>query len=354
VTRTGKPPVLDPSRVSIRDVAAAAGVSLTTVSHALNDVEGARVALKTRERVRKTARELGYSPSRSARSLRLQRTHTLAMVSDVVATSPHAGEIILGAQETAFARGWALAIFNIGQIRDLESRDLDPVFQHEVDGVIYATMYHRHVKVPARMRKLPLVLLDARCDNTRTPSVVPDEVLGGRTATEELIKRGHRCIGFATNRDDIPATWGRLEGYKAALKAAGIRFDRKLVVAQESEASGGYAAARRLLSLQPRPTAIFCFNDRMAMGAYRAVAEARLSIPDDVSIIGFDNQEIIAEGLHPSLTTVALPHFEMGRWAVENLIDLIEDPSRVRPTVYPTLMPCPLVSRESVGSPRAA
>jgi LacI family transcriptional regulator len=338
-------------RVSIRDVAAAAGVSLTTVSHVLNEVEGARVAEETRMRVRRAAERLGYSPSRTARGLRLQRTNTVAMLSDHIATTPHAGKIILGAQETAFARGWTLVLFNTGDDRRLEDQDLDALVQHEVDGVLYATMYHRRVELPPRLLgATPVVLLDARCDDETVPAVVPDEVSGGRTAAEELIEHGHRRIGFATNRDDIPATHGRLEGYRDALSEAGIRYDRKLVVAAESEAGGGYLAARELLSCKPRPTAIFCFNDRMAMGAYRAAAELGLHIPDDVSFIGFDNQEIIAEGLYPALTTVALPHYEMGCWAVETLIDLIESPPAERPGPFPALMPCPLVRRDSISA----
>jgi LacI family transcriptional regulator len=283
--------------------------------------------------------------------LRLQRTHTLAMLSDVIATTPHAGKIILGAQETAFARGWTLVIFNTGDVREVDDKELDALFKYEVDGVLYATMYHRHVDLPARLGGLPLVLLDARCDDPTVPAVVPDEVAGGHTATQELIRHGHRRIGFATNRDDIPATHGRLEGYRGALKEAGIRFDRKLVIAAESEAGGGYLAVRKLLDRAPRPTAIFCFNDRMAMGAYRAAAELGLRIPHDLSIIGFDDQEIIAKGLFPALTTVALPHYEMGCWAVETLIDRIESVDGDTRGPFPTLAPCPLVRRDSVGRP---
>ncbi|MCW2978104.1 MAG: transcriptional regulator, LacI family [Actinomycetia bacterium] len=339
------------SRVSIRDVAEAAGVSQTTVSHVLNDVDGARVAEETRSRVRQAAERLRYSPSRAARGLRLQRTNAVAMLSDHIATTPHAGKIILGAQETAHARGWTLLLFNTGADRELEDRDLDALIQHQVEGVLYASMYHRRVDVPSRLVGTPVVLLDARSDDASLPAVVPDEVEGGRVAVEELISFGHRRIGFATNRDDIPATSGRLAGYREALKAGDIPFDRSLVIADESEAGGGYRAVSKLLRRDPRPTAIFCFNDRMAMGAYRAAAELGLRIPDDLSIIGFDNQEIIADGLFPALTTVALPHFEMGCWAVDSLIRLIESPDSAPTGPFPTLISCPIVRRESVAAP---
>ncbi|MGR6974757.1 LacI family DNA-binding transcriptional regulator [Streptomyces cynarae] len=120
---------------------------------------------------------------------------------------------------------------------------------------------------------------------------------------------GHRRIGFVTNVDDLPATHGRLEGYTRALAEAGITHDPQLVVAETSDAAGGYRAALALLSATPRPTALFRFADRMAMGTCRAAAELGLSIPSDLSVIGFDDQELICDGLFPGLTTVAPPHY---------------------------------------------
>jgi LacI family transcriptional regulator len=166
----------------------------------------------------------------------------------------------------------------------------------------------------------------------------------------ELLGPGHTRVGFVTNVDDIPATHGRLEGYRAALGNAGIAFDEALVIPEESEASGGYRAARRLLEGRQPPTGLFCFNDRMAMGVYRAADELGLRIPADVSVVGFDNHEYIAEGLYPGLTTMALPHYEMGAWAVDRLLGLLDDPGDTAPAP-PKLMPCPLVRRASVAPP---
>jgi LacI family transcriptional regulator len=337
-------------RASIRDVALAAGVSVTTVSHVLNDVNGARVAEETRERVQEAARRLGYSPSRLARGLRIQRTHTVGLLSDHIATTPHAGKIILGAQEAAQERGWTMLMFNTGGDPGVEQNNAATLLQHQVEGVLYASMYHRVVTIPSALRDVPTVLLDASSDDEHVPAVVPDEEGGGRTAVQELLRAGHRRIGFLTNRDDIPATHGRLRGYQDALAGAALPYDRRLVLAAESESGGGYTAARSLLSLPEPPTAVFCFNDRMAMGAYRAAAELGLAIPADLSVIGFDNQEIIAEGLYPGLTTVALPHYEMGRWAVQTLVNLI-DGRPGDPFSYPYLMPCLLVRRHSIGPP---
>jgi LacI family transcriptional regulator len=335
--------------ISIKDVAAAASVSVTTVSHVLNDVPGKRITAVTRDRVRAAAENLGYRPNAVARGLRLRRSHTLALVSDEIATTPHAGRIILGAQEAASKQGWLLMLVNTSNDPALEEREIQSLLQRQVDGFLYATMYHRVVEVPALLGASPTVLLDARSSDGSVSSVVPDEVSGGRAAVEELVRHGHRRIGFVTNVDDIPATRGRLEGYRQALAAAGIPFDPALVVAEASDPRGGQRAARQLLEGPGRPTAVFCFSDRMAMGAYHAAAELGLRIPHDVSVVGFDNQELIADGLRPELTTVALPHYEMGAWAVEQLLREIDMAAPVTPSHH--FLPCPIVRRNSVGPP---
>ena len=337
------------SKVLIRDVAAHAGVSVTTVSHVLNDVPGKRISPKTRDRVRSAAEELGYAPNGVARSLRLQRSQMIGLVSDEIATTPYAGQIILGAQEAASKRGWLLMLVNTGVDVEFEAAEIQALRQRQVDGFLYARMFHQVVTLPPSLAGVPTVLLDARTADLSVPSVVPDEEAGGRRATDELIRHGHTRIAFLNNADDIPATRGRLRGYRAALAEAGIAYDDRWVVAAASDTDGGLTAARQLLSGPDRPTALFCFNDRMAMGAYHAAAERGLRIPDDLSVIGFDNQEIIADGLRPRLTTLALPHYEMGAWAVETLIRHIDGLGRDGPDSV--TMNCPLVVRDSVAAP---
>jgi len=343
-------------RVGIKDVAAAAGVSTTTVSHILNEVEGKRINAETRERVLEMAARLGYAPNGIARGLRLRRSNTIGFVSDHIATTPFAGRIILGAQEAAAKQGLLLLVLNTGGDRDLESSEIELLLQRQVEGVLYAAMSHRILPVPGELRGVPTVLLDAQPDDLSVPAVIPDEVDGGYTAVRELINHGHRRIAFATNTEDIPATHGRLEGYRRALAEAGIPLEPALVTAEFCDTIGGYAASRRLLDVaaEVRPTALFCFNDRMAMGAYRAAAELGLAIPHDLSVIGFDNQELICEGLVPTLSTVELPHYAMGARAVALLLSqttnmtksgLLTDP------IEPELLPCPLVRRSSVAPP---
>lgn len=334
--------------IGIRDVAREAGVSVTTVSHILNNKESARASDETRERVRATAARLGYGPNRMARSLRMQRSEMIGLLSEDIATTPHAGRIILGAQDAAREAGLTIVLINTTESRSDTDRDIDALLRQQVDGVLYATMYHRALELPAQLSQIPTVLIDLEDLSGRLTGVVPDEIGGAHNAVQELIDHGHRRIGFVTNIEDVPATRGRLAGYRETLEAAGIAFDESLVVARPSETPGGYEAALEILSAEDRPTALFCYNDRMAMGVYRAAAELGLRIPADLSVVGFDNQEIVADGLFPSLTTVALPHYEMGQWAMKRLIGILSD-SEV--PVESAVLPCPLVRRESVAAP---
>jgi LacI family transcriptional regulator len=305
------------------------GVSIATVSASLNDVESARISADTRARVREVADRLGYVPNRLAQGLRVQRSGTIGFVGDTVATTPYAGRMILGALEAARAADRVVLLMNTEGHRDLESRELATLLQHQVDGVLYATMFHRRVEVPAALRDTPVVLVDAESADPTVSSVVPDEVAGAVTAVGELLGNGHRRIAFINNADPTLAATGRLEGYRIALEQAGIGVDPNLVVAvTDIGPEGGYRAARQLLELPERPTGVFCFRDLMAMGVYRAALEAGLDIPRDLSVVGFDDMELVASGLFPGLTSVALPHYEMGSWGVQQLLALMEPPSR--------------------------
>ena len=340
--------------VGIRDVADAAGVSVTTVSHVLNDTPYARTSSETRRRVKDAAAALGYGPNRMAQGLRTQRSGMIGLLSEEIATTPHAGRIILGAEETARAHDLTLVIINSSRDADDHNHrdDVNALLTRQVDGILYATMYHRELSLPANLIGTPAVLIDASDKAGLVPSVVPDEEGGAIAAVQALTGAGHRRIGFLNNIDDVPATRGRLNGYRSVLAAVGIPYDPALVTNSPSETAAGYAAARSILDKPNRPTALFCYNDRMAMGAYRAAAELGLAIPADLSIVGFDNQELIAANIYPALTTVALPHYEMGAWAVETLVGLMNGHEEHRLLAdQPTLLPCPLVTRDSIAAP---
>jgi LacI family transcriptional regulator len=335
----------------IKDVATAAGVSPSTVSVVLNDVDGARVAEETRRRVVEAAERLGYQPSPLARGLRTRRTQTIGFVSDVIATTPYAGQLIQGAQDAAWQAGMLLLLVNTGGDQELERHAIRTLLHRHVDGIVYASMYHRVLEVPPVRRGFPLVVLDARPAQGAFPYVVPDEVAGGAAAVTELLEQGHRRIGFVADWYDIPAVEGRLQGYRQSLASYGVPFDPALVLREEPGAHGGHRGVSRLLELPDLPTAVFCFTDSMAMGAYRAVADRGLRVPDDFSVVGYDDHPLIASSLAPGLTTVALPHYEMGVWAVRTLLELTEDPAGATDRRLEKLMPCPLVRRDSVGPP---
>ncbi len=341
--------------VGIRDVAEMAGVSVTTVSHVLNDTPHMRVSEQTRARVRAVAKTLGYGPNRAAQALRTNRSGLIGLLSEEIATTPHAGRIILGAQNAARAHDLTLVIINTGRESSGSSHkdDVQALIDRQVEAILYATMYHRQVSLPPNLQGVPTVLIDSTDRAGVVPSVVPDEVGGAIAAVTHLVEAGHRRIGFLNNDDDVPATHERLVGFKQVLREHDIPIDEKLIVSAPSETLPGYALARELLARPDRPTALFCYNDRMAMGAYRAAAELGLDIPHDLSIVGFDNQELIAANLFPGLTTVALPHYEMGEWAVETLVHLLRDEADHKDLANsPTRLDCPLVIRGSVTTPR--
>ena len=332
----------------MQDVADMAGVSRTTVSFVVNHVEAAGIPQETRDRVWQAVQTLGYRPNAIAQGLRSARTHTIGFISDEIATTPFAGELIRGAQERAWEEGKLLLLVNVGRNQDMKHAAVETLLQRQVDGIIYATMYHREVHPPDAIRQTPTVLLDCYVADGSLPSVVPDEVSGGREATEVLLAQGHRRIGFLNDYNPVPASSGRLEGYRQALAAYDVPFDEQLVVGNASSAVGGYDGAMALMQRAERPTALFCFNDRMAMGAYDALHKLGLSIPQDVAVVGYDNQEIIAANLYPALTTMALPHYQMGYWAMEELLRLsaADEPWLASPRQHK--MTCPLVWRDSV------
>jgi LacI family transcriptional regulator len=307
------------------DVARHAGVSQTTVSFVLNNENPPNIPEETRQRVLDAIAELGYRPNALAQSLRMKRSGIFGFVTDEIAITPHAGKIFEGAQDVAWENGKILILVNTKAKRDFEKTAIDLLLGRQVEGIIYATMYHRPVKLPTALQEIPTVLLDCFVEDRQMPSVVPDEYNGGFVATKYLLDHNHRQIGFINNIDDIPATTGRLEGYKAALDSYRVPFKPELVYRDESIQGGGYRGAMQLLSLEDRPTALFCFN---------------------VAVMGFDNQDLIAAHLHPALSTMELPHYEMGSWAAQHLLDILSQPDYSDPIQHK--IECRLVERESV------
>jgi LacI family transcriptional regulator len=330
---------------SMYDVARAAGVSQTAVSFVVNNVPNTNIPQETRDRIWAAVAELGWQPNAMARGLRQRRSHTIGLISDEIATSSHAGKIIQGAQDAAWAHTKMLLVINTGNNYEIEQAALKMMLERQVEGLIYATMYHRAVTPPPSLAQVPSVLLDCYVADRSLPSVVPDEVQGGRTATELLLRKGHRRIGFINEIGPLPGMFGRLAGYQQALAAYGVPFDQSLIRTGTVIASEGYRCAIELLQSPEPPTALFCYNDSMAMGAYDAAKQLGLRIPRDIAIVGFDNLEVIAAQLHPPLTTMELPHYAMGQWAVQYLLEQADD---AKPEPIQHLIPCPLIERASV------
>jgi LacI family transcriptional regulator len=329
----------------MKDVAELAGVSRTTVSFVVNEVPNSNIPKATRDRVWAAIEKLGYRPNWMARGLRSQRSHTIGFISDVVATTPHANYMIQGAQDLAWENQMLLLLINVCGNQEMKLAAVNMMLERRVDGIIYATMYHREAHPPEIVQEVPTVMLDCYVADRSLPSVVPDEELGAYTAVSTLIKKGHNRIGYLQNLEPVDAAVLRLEGYKRALAENKIPFDKSLVTAVPDR--DGYDGAMKLLRRPDPPSAIFIFNDRMAMGAYDAIRNLNLKIPDDVAVIGYDNQELIAPALYPALTTMKLPHYEMGYWAVEQLLNLINNPNEQPHTALQYKMECPLIERSS-------
>jgi len=307
--------------VTLRDVAQRAGVSMATVSLVVNEKTESRVSEATRQRVLQAVNELGYRTNALAKSLVRGSSSFIGIVSDAIATTPFAGKIIRGAQEEARRHGYVLLVADTDADPDATEEAIQMMIDHRASGVLFSTWYHREVDPPAALEGVPTVFVNCLSRAPGSCSVIPDEVRGGETATSLLIDRGHRRIAFINSTEDAPSTVGRLEGYRLALRAADIEIDDALLFTAFPEQEGGYDAAGELLELADRPTAVFCYNDRVAMGLYERVKEAGLRIPDDLAVIGFDDQEVIAAHLRPALSSVALPQYDIGVLGVRALLD---------------------------------
>jgi LacI family transcriptional regulator len=334
---------------TIKDVAQLAGVSFKTVSRVIN--RSPHVKEEVRQRVLRAADSLEYRPHYHARHMRTQRSKVFALLSDDIATTPFAGQIIQGAQEAALRREMLVLTFNTGGDPGVEQAAVGMALERGVEGIIFAAMYHRAVHVPKDAFRLPLVLVDCFARDCPIRSVVPDEVNGGYSATKLLLEKGHRRIAMINADQKYPAAEGRFRGYRQALEEFRVPVKPDLVRIGGWWQDDGYEHTMALLQLKQTPTAIFCASDRIAMGAYDALKERGFRIPEDVSVIGFDNQELLAAHCRPPLTTVRIPYFEMGEWAVDRLTD--RDQKENESPLRPIALSCPLVARSSVDSPPA-
>lgn len=336
-----------PRGPTMTDVATAAGVSQTTVSLVLNNTVGARLSNATRARVREAARELGYTLSRPAPASGHEGSTVIGFLAEEISTDPWCALQLDGVRQRAWESGFTVVAGVSHGDPSLEAATLASLARQPLAGLIYATIVTRRVRPPGL--RVPTVLLNCFVSDQSLASVVPAELLGGYAATLSLIRAGHRRIGHITGQAGVDPTRDRLRGYQRALAEHDILFDRDLVRPGNWEPPTGYAAAKALMALREPPTAIFAASDMMAMGAYDGLREMSLRVPEDVSVIGYDDREI-AQYLRPALTTLVLPHHEMGMQAAAALIDGQLRASGRQPQIK---VECPLVERASVTVPPA-
>ncbi|KQV40767.1 MULTISPECIES: LacI family DNA-binding transcriptional regulator [unclassified Rhizobium] len=337
-------------RVTMMDVAKLAGCSQATVSFVLNSVTDIKISADLRSRVLEAARSLGYgtgSPIRRAAMEEL-RGGCIGFIVDQLATTPEAVNAIEGARQESWEEEVTILVAQTQGRVEQEKRALERLLRAGAQGIVYMSIFTRRVALDAIFDSLPvpLVLLNCYTGDERFPSVVPDEINGGKAATSILIDLGHRRIATIVGESFMEAAQDRLSGYRKALAKAGLPYDDRFVVEGNWTPSSGYEATQKLLSLADGPTAIFCQNDKMATGCFNAIRDAGLSIPDDISVVGYDDDEV-ARHMKPQLTTLDLPHRAMGAWAIRQF----QKPSgEVKPAHK---IACSLVSRRSCGPPPA-
>ncbi|WP_427015635.1 LacI family DNA-binding transcriptional regulator [Pseudarthrobacter sp. P1] len=336
------------------DVARRAGVSRSAVSFVLNGRADGNIAKDKQALILAAARELDYTPNAVARSLQSQRTHTIGVVTDSIASSPYAGKLLKGATDAALARGYLLLVIDTHQDASREAAAFTALRDRQVDALMFAAMSLRSYDPPAQLAAGPAVLANSFDPSGALRGVVPDEVSGGRSAAGVLIEAGHRDIAYLCGTPEMVATGRRLEGFLQAVAAAGL--PPATVQTAGWEINEGYDAAMDLLRAPgggvraDRPTGIACANDRVAVGVIIACGQLGLRVPEDLSILGYDDDEPLAATCVPGLTTVALPHREMGEHAITLLLDAVD--GGPAPAGGPTTMlPCPVVTRGSVAGP---
>ena len=307
---------------TIKDVAKRANVSTTTVSHVINKTRF--VAEDTRNAVWAAIKELHYSPSAVARSLKVNHTKSIGLLS-TSSEAPYFAEIIEAVENSCFAKGYTLILGNAHNNFEKQRAYLSMMAQKRVDGLlVMCSEYPQELlSMLEEYRHIPMVVMDwgeARADFT--DSVIDNAFEGGYMAGRYLVERGHREIGVISGQLERNTGSGRLSGFMKAMNEAGIEVPEDWIVHGDFEPESGYNAMQQILTCAQRPTAVFCGGDIMAMGAICAADEMGLRVPQDVSIIGYDNVRN-ARYFTPALTTVHQPKDSLGETAFNMLLDRI-------------------------------
>ena len=302
------------------DVAKLAGVSQSTVSLVINEKNTSTIPKRTQDKVREASQILGYRPNAIARAMHGKGSGVIGFITDELVTTNFAGNMYKGAQDTAWKKNKILMLVDLGKRRKMLDEAIDLMLSYKVEG-----FYYRN-QIPSRVfccrsgiwryrLYLPIVYDPLE----RYTCFVPNEMQGAYDATRYLLQKGHRNIVFLSNELQIPATSIREEGFIKALMENGIEVNDYRLQRIKIKGPDIYRSATKLLQRKERPTAILCYNDRCAVSVYAAVTHLNLEVGRDVSIVGFDNQTVISEFVQPSLSTMQLPHYEMGQAAMKYL-----------------------------------
>lgn len=307
---------------TLSDIANEVGVSVMTVSRALADRPG--VAAETKQRVLEAARRLGYAVNQGARSTSRSSTATIGVLVNNIGTE-YIQEIVDGISNILDVASYDIVIYNPYRMRRQPDDYVFEVAQKPIDGLIIAAaniLQSVDYLDQLCQQRFPIVFVDQRVEGTSIPYVTADNCQGAFDATRYLIQLGHRRIGMIAGPMYESPSSERLSGYRDALVQYAIPYDEKLVQYGDFLRQSGYTCAQTLLKLEQRPTAIFASNDPMAFGAMRAIQQAGLRIPEDISLIGFDDIGSSAE-TRPALTTVRQPLREMGRVGAQIILDML-------------------------------
>ncbi len=341
--KTGAP------RVTMADVANLAQCSQSTVSVVLNGESKVHISKDTRERILRIAKELGYKYDRSPSPRAGTQMRSIAVVFDDLTVCPEAVITVDGVREYFWETGDIVSAYNCHANAAMEERTLQAIIKTNPSAIIYATVRTREVEVPQILyqTKVPVILVNCYSKDRAFPSVVPGDIAAANRATTRLILEGHTRIGHITGETWQQVSADRLRGYRDALATADLPFDPQLVQEGNWQVSSGYEATNALMSLKRPPTAVFCANDKIALGCYEALKQLGKRIPDDVSVIGFDDDEVAAH-IHPPLTTLRFPRREMGAWAGEQ--STRPAPKRAE-SFQIAKVDCDLIERSSIAPP---
>jgi DNA-binding LacI/PurR family transcriptional regulator len=339
-----------PKRATAREVAELAGVSRTTVSFVLNDVPGMRISEETRQRVFEAARRLDYHPDATARRMAYGQTRVVGFVvrqsPDQVFADHFLPQVLSGLSRCATTQGYHL-LFEPIPPEDETGAYARLVRERHVDGIVLSGPRSDDQELPKIHAEGAYVVLMGKLSATGIPSVDVDNIGGARIATQHLVGLGHRHVGLITNAPlAYTASADRLAGYRETLEAAGIAYSEASVRFGNFTPQSGFDAMSSLLSLKPRPTAVFVASDTVALGALQAIRQHGLRVPKDLALVGFDDIPL-AEFVEPPLTTVHLPAFGLGWGAVDLLIRLIAGEEIRDPHI---VLETELVARESCGA----